>query len=124
MYVHVLSLSLSCGISSVFVASSHLLLILFSSCLSCSLPIPRSQSPVSDWCSVYATPQSERRLRERVSDLQERLEQSTNTARMLENYIRFLKTSYSKLFGTGEPPGESADDHGTARGGLFDLTGK
>ena len=43
---------------------------------------------------------------------------------MLENYIRFLKTSYSKLFGTGESPGESADDHGTARSGVFDLTGK
>ncbi|XP_037079569.1 outer dense fiber protein 2-like [Pollicipes pollicipes] len=47
--------------------------------------------------------QSERRLRQRVLELQGKLDQSTSTAKMLENYVLFLKSSYSKMFGTPTP---------------------
>ncbi|KAF0312851.1 Outer dense fiber protein 2 [Amphibalanus amphitrite] len=74
---------------------------------------------------------SERRLRQRVTELQERLDQSNNTAKMLENYIHFLKSSYNSMFGAptaaGGSPGvgslASSDGHGAARG-LFHLSGK
>lgn len=42
-------------------------------------------------------------MRQRCVELQERLDQSTNTSKMLENYIHFLKTSYNSMFGTPTP---------------------
>ena len=36
-------------------------------------------------------------------ELTDKLERSTANAQMLENYVLFLKTSYSKMFGAGTP---------------------
>ena len=40
----------------------------------------------------------ERRYHARVHDLQDRLEQANSTKRSLENYITFLKSSYTTVF--------------------------
>lgn len=41
---------------------------------------------------------TERRYHSRVHELQDRLEQANSTKRSLENYITFLKSSYSSVF--------------------------
>lgn len=43
---------------------------------------------------------SERKLRSQIQDLQDRLEQSESTNRSMRNYVNFLKSSYSTVFGT------------------------
>lgn len=42
---------------------------------------------------------SERKLRSQIQDLQDRLEQSESTNRSMRNYVNFLKSSYSTVFG-------------------------
>ena len=54
--------------------------------------------------------QTGRRLRQRVLELTDKLERSTANCRMLENYVLFLKASYSKMFGAATPaPGPGLD---------------
>jgi len=49
----------------------------------------------------------ERRLSSKVSDLKDRLEQSYSTNRSMQNYVHFLKTSYSNVFGSGSGAGSA-----------------
>ncbi|XP_037082307.1 outer dense fiber protein 2-like [Pollicipes pollicipes] len=51
----------------------------------------------------------------RAVELQERLDQSNATAKMLENYVHFLKSSYNSMFGAPSatsPTPVSFDEHG------------
>lgn len=48
-------------------------------------------------CSPFL--QMERRFQTQLRNLKERLEQSDQTNRSLQNYVRFLKTSYGNVFG-------------------------
>ncbi|KAF0298996.1 Outer dense fiber protein 2 [Amphibalanus amphitrite] len=48
--------------------------------------------------------QSGRQLRQRVLELSDKLERSTANCKMLENYVLFLKASYSKMFGSTATP--------------------
>ncbi|XP_061567004.1 outer dense fiber protein 2 isoform X2 [Cololabis saira] len=43
----------------------------------------------------------ERRYQSRMQDMKDRLEQSDSTNRSLQNYVQFLKSSYSSVFGEG-----------------------
>lgn len=43
--------------------------------------------------------QVERRYQSRLQDVKDRLEQSDSTNRSLQNYVQFLKASYSNVFG-------------------------
>ncbi|XP_053329375.1 outer dense fiber protein 2 [Spea bombifrons] len=42
---------------------------------------------------------TERRFQSRLQDLKDRLEQSESTNRSMQNYVQFLKSSYSNVFG-------------------------
>lgn len=43
--------------------------------------------------------QMERRYQSRLQDVKDRLEQSDSTNRSLQNYVQFLKASYTNVFG-------------------------
>ncbi|XP_065830108.1 outer dense fiber protein 2-like isoform X2 [Oscarella lobularis] len=43
--------------------------------------------------------ETERRSKSRIYDLQDRLEQSQNTNRNMESYVKFLKASYANVYG-------------------------
>ena len=54
--------------------------------------------------------QAERRFNSRLYDLKDRLEQSHATNRSLQNYVQFLKQSYTSAFNDstlGPPPSTS-----------------
>lgn len=49
---------------------------------------------------LYSSPhQAERRFQSRLQDLKDRLEQSESTNRSMQNYVHFLKSSYTNVFG-------------------------
>ena len=48
---------------------------------------------------VVASYQAERRLNNKVFDLQDRLDQEKHNNRSMENYVSYLKASYSNVFG-------------------------
>ncbi|XP_042371385.1 outer dense fiber protein 2-like, partial [Plectropomus leopardus] len=45
----------------------------------------------------------ERRYQSRLQDMKDRLEQSDSTNRSLQNYVQFLKASYTNVFGDLAP---------------------
>ena len=54
---------------------------------------------LEDYCCCYHFVQAERRLHGKVFDLQDRLDQEKHNTRSMENYVSFLKASYSNVFG-------------------------
>ena len=53
---------------------------------------------------THCTFQCERRYNSRLYDLKDRLDQSQSTNRSMQNYVSFLKTSYSNVFGDAGVP--------------------
>ena len=54
-------------------------------------------------------PQNERKFNSRLYDLKDRLEQCHSTNRSMQNYVQFLKNSYSNVFGESSAvPGSSS----------------
>lgn len=43
--------------------------------------------------------EAEKRSQQRINEMRERLEQANNTTRSMQNYVNFLKQSYSSVFG-------------------------
>ena len=43
--------------------------------------------------------EAEKRSQQRINEMRERLEQANNTTRSMQNYVNFLKQSYSNVFG-------------------------
>ena len=60
--------------------------------------------PLSLSLSVTFSLKNERKSQSKIRDLQERLDQSQATRKSLENYVNFLKSSYSSIFNETSVP--------------------
>jgi len=68
--------------------------------------------------------EAERRSQLRINEMRERLEQANNTTRSMQNYVNFLKQSYSSVFGdsTLEIPGRISPTFKRSKSPLLDYS--
>ena len=53
---------------------------------------------------LSVTLQAERRYNSKLYDMRDRLDQANSTTRSMQNYVSFLKSSYSNVFDELESP--------------------
>ena len=56
------------------------------------------------WSQCYLLLQAERRYNSKLYDMRDRLDQANSTTRSMQNYVSFLKSSYSNVFDELESP--------------------
>lgn len=63
---------------------------------------PRIRDPAYTYCVLSI--QAERRYNSKLYDMRDRLDQANSTTRSMQNYVSFLKSSYSNVFDELESP--------------------